>query len=345
MARWGWLSAAAALLIALFVGSGCEPYQEPLPKRDRLNFPVGLALHPSGDYLYVVEVGKLQCSKIFPGNTEPTNLIVYEPGGAFGELALIHNDRRRATIICMQDCEFLKINKPDFDEILKKNYQREWNVRMEILQNHPLFQSLHSSFINYAVEGSSMVEYPSDTLIVKDLTIPQSKVYFLVKGECHVVQQVSLLESTENHTNIQLAIDSKKRRTSVYIPPDTSIPSILIRNPKFKQISYQPPKQRTTRWWVVYTLEPGEYFGIGEGHKGTSIVSKTRVDVLEISAAIFKKYDRRQIMCRMRNEVSLLYPTQQEALRSYLDAIRWNEYKQKVVTEAVEKGRTRRKIN
>lgn len=54
MARWGWLSAAAALLIALFVGSGCEPYQEPLPKRDRLNFPVGLALHPSGDYLYVV---------------------------------------------------------------------------------------------------------------------------------------------------------------------------------------------------------------------------------------------------------------------------------------------------
>ena len=160
----------------------------------------------------------------------------------------------------MQDCEFLKINKPDFDEILKKNYQREWNVRMEILQNHPLFQSLHSSFINYAVEGSSMVEYPSDTLIVKDLTIPQSKVYFLVKGECHVVQQVSLLESTENHTNIQLAIDSKKRRTSVYIPPDTSIPSILIRNPKFKQISYQPPKQRTTRWWVVYTLEPGEYF-------------------------------------------------------------------------------------
>lgn len=44
----------AALMITLLAGISCEPYQEPLPKRDRLNFPVGLALHPSGDYLYVV---------------------------------------------------------------------------------------------------------------------------------------------------------------------------------------------------------------------------------------------------------------------------------------------------
>jgi hypothetical protein len=51
-----------------------------------------------GDFLYVVEIGKLQCSKIFPGNTEPTNLIIYEPGGAFGELALLYNAPRAATI-------------------------------------------------------------------------------------------------------------------------------------------------------------------------------------------------------------------------------------------------------
>lgn len=51
-----------------------------------------------GDFLYVVEIGKLQCSKIFPGNTTPTNLIVYEPGGAFGELSLLYNAPRAATI-------------------------------------------------------------------------------------------------------------------------------------------------------------------------------------------------------------------------------------------------------
>ena len=56
-----------------------------------------------GDYLYVVENGTLQCSKIFPGNTEPTNLIVYEPGGAFGELALLYNAPRAATITAIDN--------------------------------------------------------------------------------------------------------------------------------------------------------------------------------------------------------------------------------------------------
>lgn len=56
-----------------------------------------------GDYLYVVEKGRLQCSKIFKGNTTPTNLIVYEPGGAFGELALLYNAPRAATITAIDD--------------------------------------------------------------------------------------------------------------------------------------------------------------------------------------------------------------------------------------------------
>ncbi len=34
--------------------TACVDYEAPLPRRDRLHFPVGLALHPSGDHLYVV---------------------------------------------------------------------------------------------------------------------------------------------------------------------------------------------------------------------------------------------------------------------------------------------------
>ncbi len=272
------------------------------------------------------------------------NMVVGEikSGGAFGELALIHNDRRRATIVCKQDCEFLKINKPDFEHILKKNYQHEWNTRLEILNTHPLFQSWHPTFIKYAVEGSSVIEYPADTLIVKDLSLPARKVYFLIQGSCHVVQRVSLLESTENRTNIQLATDSGKKKDIRPLLKDTSIPDIIIQNCKHRKRSYQPAKQRTTRWWVVYTLQPGNYFGIGEGSEEMSVVTKTRVELLEIGASVFKKYDSRQMLYKMHGEASMLYPSQQEALKSYLDTIRWNEYKQKVLAEAVQKGKTRK---
>lgn len=46
----GWWVVCAVCALAM----GCEPYTEPLPRRDRLHFPIGVAVHPTGEYVYVV---------------------------------------------------------------------------------------------------------------------------------------------------------------------------------------------------------------------------------------------------------------------------------------------------
>jgi len=51
-----------------------------------------------GDCLYVVASGTLTCTKVFKGQTDPTFLKRYEAGEAFGELALLYNAPRAATI-------------------------------------------------------------------------------------------------------------------------------------------------------------------------------------------------------------------------------------------------------
>lgn len=38
-------------------------------------------------------------------------------GDSFGELALLHNIRRAATIICKEPSEFLIVDKDDFNEV------------------------------------------------------------------------------------------------------------------------------------------------------------------------------------------------------------------------------------
>lgn len=48
--RWS----AVLLAFCVILPMGCDNYEVPIPRRDRLNFPIGLALHPSNDYLYVV---------------------------------------------------------------------------------------------------------------------------------------------------------------------------------------------------------------------------------------------------------------------------------------------------
>ena len=52
---------------------------------------------------------------------------ILNAGLSFGELALIENKPRAATIICKEDCGFAVLDKKNFDLILSKNQIFELN--------------------------------------------------------------------------------------------------------------------------------------------------------------------------------------------------------------------------
>lgn len=72
-----------------------------------------------GDCMYVLESGSLDCTKIFSGNTEPTFLKTYQPGEGFGELALLYNAPRAATITAKTDYVIYKLDRDTFNNIVK----------------------------------------------------------------------------------------------------------------------------------------------------------------------------------------------------------------------------------
>ena len=72
-----------------------------------------------GDCMYVLEKGSLDCTKVFAGNTEPTFLKEYVPGEGFGELALLYNAPRAATITAKTDYEIWKLDRDTFNNIVK----------------------------------------------------------------------------------------------------------------------------------------------------------------------------------------------------------------------------------
>uniref|UniRef100_A0A7S3IRJ4 cAMP-dependent protein kinase regulatory subunit n=1 Tax=Strombidium inclinatum TaxID=197538 RepID=A0A7S3IRJ4_9SPIT len=72
-----------------------------------------------GDCMYVLEKGSLKCTKVFTGNTEPTFLKEYVPGEGFGELALLYNAPRAATITSTTDYVIWKLDRDTFNHIVK----------------------------------------------------------------------------------------------------------------------------------------------------------------------------------------------------------------------------------
>jgi cAMP-dependent protein kinase regulator len=74
-----------------------------------------------GDCMYVLEQGSLLCTKVFKGNTEPTTLKTYVPGEGFGELSLLYNAPRAATIKAVEDSIVWRLDRDTFNHIVKES--------------------------------------------------------------------------------------------------------------------------------------------------------------------------------------------------------------------------------
>ena len=74
-----------------------------------------------GAELYVNYEGHLDCSKIFSGKTKSTFLKEYQPGEVFGELCLLYNTPRAASIVATSDCVLFSLDRQTFNHIGRIN--------------------------------------------------------------------------------------------------------------------------------------------------------------------------------------------------------------------------------
>jgi rhodanese-related sulfurtransferase len=72
-----------------------------------------------GDYYYLIQKGSAEVSRIVDLSQPPDILAELHEGSAFGEEALVSDNKRNATITMKTDGELLRLNKKDFVELLK----------------------------------------------------------------------------------------------------------------------------------------------------------------------------------------------------------------------------------
>lgn len=99
-----------------------------------------------GNELFIVGSGTLKCQKKTPGREEDQFLKNYGPGDVFGELALMYNAPRAATIIATSQCTLFSLDRETFNRIVKtaaikkrEMYEAFLN-KIEILQGLEVYE-------------------------------------------------------------------------------------------------------------------------------------------------------------------------------------------------------------
>ncbi len=73
-----------------------------------------------GDSLFILKSGSVRVTKMDDGGEEKVLAILYS-GDHFGEIALVDNQTRSATIVTNEDTELIQIKDEDFNRLLEED--------------------------------------------------------------------------------------------------------------------------------------------------------------------------------------------------------------------------------
>uniref|UniRef100_A0A7S3HVW2 Cyclic nucleotide-binding domain-containing protein n=1 Tax=Favella ehrenbergii TaxID=182087 RepID=A0A7S3HVW2_9SPIT len=131
--------------------------------------------------MFVLNTGSLKCTKVFAGNTEPTFLKDYVPGEGFGELALLYNAPRAATISATSDSTLMKLDRGTFNHIVKDSAQRKREKYDNFLQSVAILESMDPYERSKLGDAVHEERYPEGEYVIKQGTAGET-FYMVLEG-------------------------------------------------------------------------------------------------------------------------------------------------------------------
>ena len=119
----------------------------------------------NGDVLYIVESGEMSCTKII--NDTETFLKKYGPADVFGELALLYNAPRAATIQADTECLLWVLDRNTFNNIVKDASQNKRNKYEEFFSTVPILANMDKYERSKIADAIKEVKFGAGDTIIK----------------------------------------------------------------------------------------------------------------------------------------------------------------------------------
>ena len=140
-----------------------------------------------GDCLYIVETGSLSCFKILDNN-ETKFLCNYGPGDAFGELALLYNCPRAASIVCSSEESILwALDRETFNHIVKTAAQKKREKYENFLKKVDILSTIDEYELGKICDSLKAGIFKKDDYIIKEGEMGDV-FYIIEEGKCNATK-------------------------------------------------------------------------------------------------------------------------------------------------------------
>ncbi|XP_074660969.1 uncharacterized protein LOC141913363 [Tubulanus polymorphus] len=166
-----------------------------------------------GYNFYFIYTGSclVQKNKLDPETMQPTTVTehVLRKGDSFGELALLGDGLRTASIICGEATEIFQIEKDTFMEFCPDIFQKEMDFKIQFARSFSLFESVDFEPLRNLCFQSQITEIPDGKLISHDWS-HDPNIYFILKGRILLLRKLDLRRVHEQY-NVTVRVNMNKK--------------------------------------------------------------------------------------------------------------------------------------
>ncbi|KAM3144484.1 hypothetical protein pb186bvf_003353 [Paramecium bursaria] len=143
-----------------------------------------------GDFLYVVDSGELDCFKKI--GDEQKLVKKYAPGESFGELALLYNAKRQASIQARTECTLFALDRNTFNTIVKdsamrffyilftKSIFRKREEYLQVLKKIDILSEMDQFEKSHVADGIKQYTYKEGDYVIREGE--QGDIFYMIES-------------------------------------------------------------------------------------------------------------------------------------------------------------------
>ncbi|XP_045526960.1 uncharacterized protein LOC123715750 isoform X1 [Pieris brassicae] len=138
-----------------------------------------------------------------------------QSGDMFGEVSLLHNIPRTATVTTTGHCELLALMKEDFKNVLQASVQKQWDEVRRAMSAFTYFDALDEVARREGCIVAKMKSYEENETLLGDGVGVANFVYFILSGRCQMIESLQVIVTTRLGRNYYSLYDP-------YVPKEES---------------------------------------------------------------------------------------------------------------------------